>query len=229
MTLLYPNYLTGTQEMFTGIVRHVGEVLDTRTTGSGRRLKIRLGPVAEGLKLGDSVAVNGACLTASEISATDGWFDVVSETLERTGLGELRPGSKVNLEPALAASDTLDGHIVQGHVDGRATVAEVRTGGQWVVRFHAPPELTELMVPKGSVAVDGVSLTLAEVTADGFSVALIPTTLAETSLANLDPGRKVNIETDVLGKYVRKYLRQMLSGGASNGLSMDQLRRAGFL
>lgn len=218
--------------MFTGIVRHVGKVISTRPSPAGRRLTIDLGPLVEGLRLGDSVAVCGACLTASAISGSAAEFDVIAETLSRTRIGQLRAGSKVNLERALRLGDSLDGHLVQGHIDGLARVASIRRGDEWVVEFSAPVEVTSLMAPKGSVAVDGVSLTLAGTSDTGFSVALIPTTLAETTLPDLQVGDEVNIEADIIGKYVRRFLQQTApsaSAAPSGGLTLDKLRDAGFL
>lgn len=212
--------------MFTGIVRHVGKVLSAAASPAGRRLRIDLGPLAGGLALGDSVAVNGACLTACAIEGAAAEFDVVSETLARTTLGELGVGAGVNLERSLRAGDALDGHIVQGHVDGQAELRAVRRGGQWVLEFAAPRDLTAQMVPKGSVALDGVSLTLVDVTDERFSVALIPTTLAETTLGRLKVGGRVNVETDVIGKYVLKCLGRL--GAPGGGLTLEKLRQAGF-
>ena len=215
--------------MFTGFIRHVGVVKDVRQTSAGAGLRVDLGPLAEGLAAGDSVAVSGACLTASLVEGATAEFDVVAETLARSTLGGLRPGSKVNLERALRLGDGLDGHWVQGHVDGIAAVRSIRRQGQWVVTFQAPPELTDAMIPKGSVAVDGVSLTLVEVSQGRFSVVLIPTTLSETTLAELSPGREVNVETDLIGKYVRQYLQRLGEEDASRRLSIDKLRDAGFV
>ena len=211
--------------MFTGIIRHVGRLGAVSTTPAGRKFTVDVGPIAERLAPGDSVAVNGACLTAAEVRGGEADFDVIAETLRRTTLGELRSGARVNLEPALCPADGLDGHIVQGHVDGVASVAAVRTAGGEQLWEFAAPELTGEMVAKGSVAVDGVSLTLAEVGEDRFRVALVPTTLAETTLGDLGPGDKVNVECDLIGKYVRRYLEQLSGAG---GLSMDALRRSGF-
>jgi len=213
--------------MFTGIIRHVGTVQGAETASGGQRLSIDVGPLAEGLSYGDSVAVSGVCLTVAEISGAAAQFDVAAQTLETTTLGDRRTGEKVNLEPALRASDGLDGHLVQGHVDGAAEVADIRRGDQWDITFRAPEELMAGMVAKGSVAVDGVSLTLADVQADRFRVALIPTTLAETTLADLKVGNRVNIETDLIGKYLHKYLLQ-LADKPQGGLTLEQLRSAGF-
>lgn len=210
--------------MFTGIVQYVGVVRQVRPTSGGKRLTIELGPLAEGLKAGESVAVSGACLTACAVAAGSGDFDVVAETLSRTTLGKLRVGARVNLERSLRLGGGLDGHLVQGHVDGTAAVRSITGGGQHVITFQAEKELTAQMVPKGSVCIDGVSLTLVDVAATSFSVALIPTTLAETTMGELAAGSVVNIETDVIGKYVMKYLAAM-----SGGVTMEKLRQAGFM
>jgi riboflavin synthase len=211
--------------MFTGIIRQIGRLRSTANSAAGRSLTIELGSLAGELAHGDSLAVNGACLTAAELTGETGRFDVVRETLERTTLGRLGAGDRVNLEPALRLGDGLDGHLVQGHVDGLARVSDLRTGGQWRITFAADKELTDQMVTKGSVAIDGVSLTLAEVADGQFAVALIPTTLADTTLARLAVGDEVNIETDLIGKYVRRYLP---GAGGGGGLTMETLRQAGF-
>lgn len=213
--------------MFTGIIRHVGAVRDVRPAGDGLRLTIDLGPLAEGLGEGDSVAVSGACLTVCGQSGAEASFDVVAETVSRTTLSDLRAGAKVNLERSLAVGATLDGHFVQGHVDGVATVRSIDRGANaWRTEFAAPQDVTDTLVAKGSVAVDGVSLTVADVGKDTFSVALIPTTLTETTLADLAVGNRVNVETDVIGKYVRRCIEQI--AGSGGGLTMDKLREAGF-
>ena len=211
--------------MFTGIVRYVGTVKAVSPTAAGRRLDIDLGPLVEGLKLGDSIAVCGACLTAAAIAGSVAQFDVITETLAKTTLGTFAPGRRVNLEPALRVGLGLDGHMVQGHVDGAARLSAVHRGGQHVLEFTAGGELTDLMVPKGSVAIDGVSLTLVDASAGKFSVALIPTTFGETTLSELKVGSAVNIETDIIGRYVKKYLQQLSSTG---GLTIEKLRQAGF-
>jgi riboflavin synthase len=220
--------------MFTGIIQHVGTLRRAAPAPGGSRLTIELGPVSGGLEPGESVAVCGACLTASAIRGSEADFDVMAETLRATKLGTLRDGAKVNLERALRLGDGLDGHLVQGHVDCVATVRSIdEAPGKWVGRFAIPPEMAEQMVPKGSVAIDGVSLTIVDVPADGFTVSLIPTTLADTTLADLRAGDPVNIELDVLGKYVQRQVRAMLGGRHSNkaegGVSIETLRDAGFL
>jgi riboflavin synthase len=214
--------------MFTGIIRHVGQVLDARDSGGLKRLTIDLGPLAENLSVGDSVAVSGVCLTVCAADGSRASFDVVAETLWRTMLGGLRARSKVNLERSLRAGDALDGHLVQGHVDGLAKVKAVHRGAQWRVEFAAAKELTDQMVPKGSIAIDGVSLTLVDVADGEFSVALVPATLAGTSLADLKVGDAVNVETDVIGKYVRRCLRGDAPASSPGGLTLEKLKDAGF-
>jgi riboflavin synthase len=192
--------------MFTGLVELLGTVRDVVFEDAGCRLVVAAEIAAE-LTAGESVAINGACLTVVERDAQTCSFQLGPETLERTNLGELRPGDRVNLERALRPSDRLGGHLVQGHIDGVGSVVERIEQGEWVtVWFRCPPELAAQMVSKGSVAVDGVSLTVVEVGDDCFSVALIPHTLEHTTLGFKGPGAAVNLETDLLAKYVWKYL-----------------------
>ncbi len=214
--------------MFTGIIQYVGRLERTTTTSAGRRLRVEVGPLAPRATHGASIAVNGACQTVAAADGTAVEFDAVAETLRRTTLGSLTAGAAVNLEAALRIGDGLDGHLVQGHVDGVARLERIdRAGGGHVMHFTAEPILTEAMVAKGSVAIDGVSLTLVDVAAGRFSVALIPTTLAETTLGSLGAGDAVNVETDILGKYVRRMLAGREQG--AGGVSLDQLRKAGFV
>jgi riboflavin synthase len=198
--------------VFTGIVECVGEVEALRPLGDAARLVVRAPGIAPELRVGESVAVNGACLTVTETGRETFAFDAVRETLDRTALGELGPGSAVNLERALRAGARLDGHIVQGHVDATGRVRELARDGLDVrLAIECAPELAEQLVPKGSVAIDGVSLTVVGVEAKGFDVALIPHTLEVTTLGRLAPGRRVNLEVDVLGKYVKRYVEQILA------------------
>jgi riboflavin synthase len=191
--------------VFTGIVRERGRIAALDGDGEGVRLVVEAPGTAPGVAVGDSVAVNGVCLTAVE--AADGTlaFDAVPETLARTSLGRLAPGAPVNLEPALRAGDPMGGHVMQGHVDGLARVRSVEPEGEgrriWI---DTPPGLLRYAVEKGSIAVDGVSLTVAALDDAGFAVALIPHTLAETTLGELAPGDDVNLEVDVLAKYVER-------------------------
>lgn len=193
--------------MFSGIVREVGRVAALEGGGNGVRLVVSAPAVAPGAGVGDSVAVNGVCLTAEAIEGERISFHAVPETLRRTTLGTLREGDDVNLEPALRAGDPLGGHIVQGHVDGVGTVQSVEAEGEGLRVFvAAPAELLRYCVEKGSVAVEGVSLTVAELADDAFAVALVPHTLDATTLGRLRPGRRVNVEVDMLAKYVERLL-----------------------
>jgi riboflavin synthase len=194
--------VTTLDAVFTGIVREVGAVV----AFDGSRIVVETGTEAE---IGDSVAIAGVCLTVTGRENGTLAFDVVGETLERTTLGRLAPGARVNVEPSLRAGDPLGGHIVQGHVDGvgslRAVgVANLVTGATAPTWFDAPPEITRYCVEKGSIAVDGTSLTIAAVDAGGFAVALIPHTLKATTLGSLEPDDPVNLEVDVLAKYVER-------------------------
>ncbi|HVS35190.1 MAG TPA: riboflavin synthase [Gemmataceae bacterium] len=193
--------------MFTGLVESLGVVRELTADGAGRLLVIEAPSLAADLALGESVAVNGCCLTVVAHDATTCRFQAGPETLRRTNLGELRPGDRVNLERSLRLNDRLGGHIVQGHIDGVGRIESVVSDGEWVMMtFACPPELSVQMVSKGSIAVDGVSLTLVDVTDGRFSVALIPHTLANTTLGCKRPGDPVNLETDLLAKYVQKCL-----------------------
>jgi riboflavin synthase len=193
--------------MFTGLVETLGIVVRVTPDGPGKDLEIDAPSFAAELNVGDSVAVNGACLTVVARDTSTYRFQAGPETLGRTNLGELVPGDRVNLERPLRLTDRLGGHIVQGHIDGIGRIAERRREGDFeVFWFSCPKNLTVQMVPKGSVAVDGVSLTVVEVEAGRFSVALIPHTLTHTTLGFKQPGASVNLETDLLAKYVGKYL-----------------------
>ncbi len=189
--------------MFTGLIEEAGRVAELRPAGGGARLVVAAEAVLDGLRVGDSVAVSGACLTAVEVTGEGFAADCVAETLRRTSLGGLAPGDRVNLERPMRLGDRLDGHLVQGHVDGVGTVRAVRPEGEGaVLEVGAPAALLRYVVEKGSIAVDGVSLTVAERLADGFAVALIPHTIAVTTLGPQAAGRAVNLEVDVVAKYV---------------------------
>jgi riboflavin synthase len=189
--------------MFTGIVRELGRV----EAFDGSRLRVAAPETAPGIAIGDSVAIAGVCLTVVENGGGGLGFDAVPETLSRTSLGRLRTGDAVNVEPALRAGDPMGGHVMQGHVDGVGTVRAVEPEGDgrriWI---DTPPDVLRYCVEKGSVAVDGTSLTVAALDDAGFAVALIPHTLAVTTLGSLAPGDPVNLEADVLAKYVERLL-----------------------
>jgi riboflavin synthase len=190
--------------VFTGLVASTGTVRAVEPDGDGARIEVAT-PLAGELAAGDSVAVNGVCLTAVDADAEGFRADVMAETLRRSSLGPLAAGDAVNLELPLRAGAPLGGHVVQGHVDGTATVGELRDEGfARVVRIECDPELLRYVVEKGSIAVDGVSLTVASVDDAGFTVSLIPETLERTTLGEASPGRVVNLEVDVLAKYVEK-------------------------
>jgi riboflavin synthase len=193
--------------MFTGLVEALGRVERVEEENAGRRLTIAWPGPAGPLAIGESIAVNGCCLTVVAVGAEAFDAQAGPETLLRTNLGSLKPGSPVNLERSLRVGDRLGGHFVQGHIDTTGELIERRPEGEWdFLAFRISPEWTPLMVEKGSIAVDGASLTLVEVGPDSFSVMLIPHTLAVTTLGALRPGDRVNIETDVLAKHVRKLL-----------------------
>lgn len=209
--------------MFTGLIETLGIIRLTRTENEGRRLVLAAPAIALELRIGDSVAINGACLTVVECDAQTCGFQAGPETLRRTNLGELQTGDRVNLERALRVGDRLGGHFVQGHIDGVGRIASRERQGDWeTVWFTCASILTAQMVPKGSIAVDGISLTLVDVMVDRFSVALIPHTLAATTLGFKQPGALVNLETDLLAKYVGKCLQ----GGS---VTWSTLQQAGFL
>ena len=189
--------------MFTGIVRELGTVDALREEGGGVRLSVRAPETAEGVAVGDSVSVSGVCLTA--IGSADGSidFDVVPETLRRSSLGRLKPGSAVNVEPALRAGEPLGGHVVQGHVD---TVGRVRRADEEGLEIEAPAAVLRYCVEKGSITVEGVSLTIARLGEDWLGVALVPHTRAVTTLGAVSPGDEVNLEVDVIAKHVERLL-----------------------
>ncbi len=193
--------------MFTGIVETLAEVVEVREEPPGRRLTVASPVVAEGVQLGDSIALNGCCLTVVQVAGGRISFEAGPETLSRTNLGRLAAGGRVNAERSLRLGDRMGGHLVTGHVDGLGRLVRRDDDGVWATLwFSAPAPLLHQMVSKGSIAVDGVSLTLVDVTDAQFSVALIPHTLAVTTLGGLKPGDPVNLETDLLAKYVEKQL-----------------------
>jgi riboflavin synthase alpha subunit len=200
--------------VFTGIVREQGTVVSVGDVSSGRNLVLRAPATAAVTGVGDSVAVNGCCLTAAAAEDALLTFHAVPETLSRTTLGDLRPDDLVNVEPSLRAGDPLGGHYVQGHVDAVGRVQSVEAEGEGLRVFvEAPEDVLRYCVVKGSVTVDGVSLTVAELAPDAFAVALVPHTIEATTLSALRPGKRVNLEADVLAKYVER----LLGGSATRG------------
>ena len=204
--------------MFTGIVEEVGTVARLEQLDDSVRLTIRGPLVTSDAAHGDSISVNGCCLTVADLDGETFAADVMAESLARTSLGDLAEGAPVNLERAVAAGARLGGHLVQGHVDGTATVIDRTRSEHWeVVRFSLPDDLSRYLVEKGSITVDGVSLTVVEVGTDWFSVSLIPTTLADTTLGARRPGDRVNLEVDVLAKYVERLLAHQSSTARTEG------------
>ncbi|MFC9747420.1 riboflavin synthase [Streptomyces niveus] len=193
--------------MFTGIVEELGEVTAVENLGDSSRFRLRGPAVTEDAKHGDSIAVNGVCLTVVDLAEGEFTADVMAETLNRSSLGALVPGSRVNLERPMAVGDRLGGHIVQGHVDGTGTVVERKASENWeIVKVSLPADLTRYVVEKGSITVDGVSLTVVDAGPDYFTISLIPTTLALTTLGIKQPGDPVNLEVDVIAKYVERLM-----------------------
>jgi len=213
--------------MFTGIVEELGTIASLETHAGGAKIKIACNIVTQDGNDGDSIAVNGVCLTALGIMPNSFTADVSQETLDRSTLGQLKVGSRVNLERAVTPSTRLGGHIVQGHVDARGTfLSAEESGGFWTVRIGYPKEIGQYLVYKGSVAVEGISLTIAKLDADSFEIAIIPKTWELTDLSSLHPGDAVNLEADVIAKYVE---RIMTYGKMNDGVTADTLRSAGFL
>jgi riboflavin synthase len=193
--------------MFTGIVREVGRVVSAEGTEEGRTLVIEAPETAASTAVGDSVSIGGVCLTAESVDGGRIRFHAVGETLRRSSLGRLAAGAEVNVEPALRAGEPLGGHLVQGHVDGLGRISSVEWEGDGLrVVVDASPEILRYCVEKGSITVDGVSLTVAELLDEAFAVALVPHTLSATTLRDLAPGQPVNLEVDVLAKYVERLL-----------------------
>ena len=218
--------------MFTGLVAELGTVQRLARQGSSYHLTVGAKNVLDNLKIGDSVAVNGACLTVVRMDEGGFTADVMPETVRLTNIGSLQPGSKVNLERTLRLCDGLDGHIVSGHVEGLGTISEQRPEGiAVVVTIATPPELLKYIIKKGSIAIDGISLTVTEVTDTSFSVSLIPHTAKETTLGFKKVGDSVNLETDILGKYVERMLtwNKQTQAGKADTLNMQTLLENGFV
>ncbi|MFJ9330399.1 riboflavin synthase [Streptomyces sp. NPDC101230] len=221
--------------MFTGIVEELGEVTAVEELADASRFRLRGPVVTDGAKHGDSIAVNGVCLTVVETGEGEFTADVMAETLKRSSLGALTTGSRVNLERPMALGGRLGGHIVQGHVDGTGTIVERTPSEHWeIVKVSLPPELTRYVVEKGSITVDGVSLTVVEAARDHFTISLIPTTLALTTLGHKQPGDPVNLEVDVIAKYVERLLgdrsgsvRGLLPGDRAAGQDLPLGGQAG--
>ncbi len=212
--------------MFTGIIEEIGTVKQIQTAAASCILTVSATAVLKDIRIGDSIAVNGACLTVCRFDAGSFTADVMPETMRRTNLGRLRPGSSVNLERAMSANGRFGGHIVTGHIDGTGTVSRTKReeNAVWVT-VRADAEILRYIVEKGSVAIDGISLTVARVTEQDFSVSVIPHTGKETTLLSRQPGDAVNLECDIIAKYTEKLLKPQKSGGITEAFLMQH----GFL
>jgi riboflavin synthase len=209
--------------MFTGIVQRLGRIESIKMEGTaGRITLVPNRPFDRKVSLGDSIAVNGTCLTVAAMDGERLMFDVLGETFDKTNLGEKKAGDLVNLEPALALGDTLGGHIVTGHVDSTGTVAKIeQVGRDWKYTVECSRDMLMLMVYKGSIAIDGISLTVAELTENGFVVYIIPHTIQETDMSEFVVGTKVNLEADILGKHVQRILE--FGGGQDYRLNLHSI------
>jgi riboflavin synthase len=213
--------------MFTGLIETICTVKSVRQSAGSIVLTIDLGVLADESKTGDSIAINGACLTIAKLQGNLASFDVSNETLAKSTLGKLKPSSEVNVERSLKASDRFGGHFVLGHVDGTATVDAIgKSGGFANIKFSAGTELLEAIVVKGSVAVDGISLTIASVDLNSFSVSVIPETLKRTTLDKAKIDDFVNIETDIIIKTIKRQLEEILP--KKQGLTAEKLRQLGY-
>jgi len=213
--------------MFTGIIEEVGTIRSIRRGGQSVSLEVEAQKVLEETRIGDSINTDGVCLTVTALQAGGFTVDVMPETMERTTFNELKPGSKVNLERALRLSDRLGGHIVSGHIDGTGRITERRREGnaEWF-RIAAGTMILKYIVEKGSVAIDGISLTVIEVDEKSFAIGIIPLTQAETTILQKRVGAEVNIECDILGKYVEKLIRGEEKTG---GVTLEDLAKNGFV
>ena len=221
--------------MFTGIIEGLGALTGIHPAGGGSRLQVDAGFDLKGTRIGDSIAVNGACLTVVVLTRSQFSADVSPETLSRTTMGSLRVGERVNVERAMRLSDRIDGHLVSGHIDGTGIIKARRTtGNAIIITVSADPSLTGFMIEKGSVSLDGISLTLNTISPGEFSVSIIPHTASLTTIGYRQPGDRVNIETDMIGKYVERFLHPDKPGdgqreAAGKGIDRSFLAKTGFL
>lgn len=214
--------------MFTGIIEEVGKIAQIKKQGEFAVVTINASRVLEDVHLGDSIAVNGVCLTVTSFTSSQFTADVMSETLKRTSLGELQPSSPVNLERAMAANGRFGGHIVSGHIDGKGEVAEITPADNSVwYRIKTSPKLLRYIIEKGSITIDGISLTVVDVNEESFRVSIIPHTIKETNLGSKKIGSIVNLENDIVGKYIEQFLTKK-EPAPETKLTMDFLKNAGF-
>lgn len=220
--------------MFTGIIEGLGTIAEIRTAGEGKQMTVEAGFDLAGTRIGDSIAVNGACLTAIRIAGRRFSVDVSPETLGVSTLGDARAGDRVNLERALKLSDRLDGHLVSGHIDGKGQIRHIRDLGRIrIIEVAVAESILRYTIQKGSVAIDGVSLTINDCDKSGFSVSIIPHTAAITTIGEKKAGDRVNIETDLIGKYIERFIQKKPAdpkkSGKDSSIDMDFLAKTGFL
>lgn len=215
--------------MFTGLIEEIGEIKSIEKGAKSARITIKAEKIFEGTKLGDSIATNGVCLTVTEFNKNSFSVDVMAETIRNSNLGKLKPGSKVNLERALRLGDRLGGHMVSGHIDGTGTIVDFynEENATWV-SIETTADILKYIVHKGSITIDGISLTVAYVDEDIFKVSIIPHTKGETTLLMKNIGDEVNLECDMMAKYVEKLLNYGEAPKAKKSISMDFLERNGF-
>ncbi|WP_150538407.1 riboflavin synthase [Actinobacillus vicugnae] len=215
--------------MFTGIIEEVGKIAQIHKQGEFAVVTINANKVLQDVHLGDSIAVNGVCLTVTSFSSNQFTADVMSETLKRTSLGELKSNSPVNLERAMAANGRFGGHIVSGHIDGTGEITEIipAHNSTWY-RIKTAPKLMRYIIEKGSITIDGISLTVVDTTEDSFRVSIIPHTIKETNLGAKNIGSTVNLENDIVGKYIEQFLLKKPASKPQSKLSFDFLKQAGF-
>lgn len=215
--------------MFTGIIEEIGEMVRMEAASTSGKIELKADKVLEDTKIGDSIAVNGVCLTVIRLKGDGFVADVMPETLKRSNLGQLSPGSRVNLERAMAMNGRFGGHIVSGHIDGTGTIEKVwrEQNAVWYT-VRTPGELMRYIVEKGSIAIDGTSLTVAKVTKESFSVSIIPHTLGETILGQKKAGDVVNLENDIIGKYVERFMQPKDQEKTGGGITKEFLFQVGF-
>jgi riboflavin synthase len=220
--------------MFTGIIEEIGKIAAIKRGSKSSQLQIQGKKIFEDLKIGDSVAVNGVCLTATSIDGNKFWADVMNETLQRSSLGDLKVNSTLNLERAMSANGRFGGHIVSGHIDGTGKILSIKKDDNAVwYKVEASPNVMRYIIEKGSITIDGISLTVAKVEKNNFSVSIIPHTLRETTLASRSIGSIVNLENDIVGKYIEKFIKNPQSQlnvkpKKESTLTLEMLAKAGF-
>ena len=214
--------------MFTGLIEEVGKIVKFEPMPGGKRVRILASKIVDDIKVDDSIAINGVCLTATKIESDGFWADAVGETLEKSSLSFLSEGSEVNIERALRFSDRLGGHLVQGHVNGLADVTGItKRGENYLLELRLPDQLTRYTIEEGSITIDGISLTIAQLSGNKIGLSIIPHTWNHTTLRNKKIGDKINIETDVIAKYIEKLMKGN-SDNKGETITEDWLKRMGF-